>query len=78
MKIEIKEETIKTTTQCKKNFNCLSSEKHIFCKVESCVNGSVHFIKCLDEENCNYRSSFGNSLMCNCPTRKEIFNRYNI
>ena len=36
------------------------------------------FIKCKDEEHCNYRISFGySSYLCTCPVRHEIYRKYN-
>ena len=76
--MEINEELIKITTKCQNNFACLNDENH-FClsNVDDCINNKVHFVKCSDN-NCSYRLSFGYSFICNCPIRKEIFNKYNI
>ncbi len=74
--MDIDKEILKSTTKCEKDFSCLRDKKHIFCKVEFCINDEVHFIKCLNEEYCTYKMSFGESFICNCPTRKEIFNKY--
>ena len=76
MKYEIDEKILKETTDCKRKFKCLESEDHIYCRVKDCVEGKVHFIECLYEAPCEYKMVFGHSLVCNCPTRKEIYNRY--
>ncbi len=76
LQIKIKQETIKKTTKCKKNFACLSTHNQVCCKVEYRINGSVLFIYCTNKEHCNYKMILGNNHICNCPTRKEIFNRY--
>jgi hypothetical protein len=75
--MEINKELIKETTKCQKSFDCLNNDKHIFSKVENCVNNKIHFVKCSDY-SCSYLVSFGNSYVCSCPIRKEIFNKYNI
>ena len=75
--MEIDKELLEKTTDCNKDFACLNNDKHICCKVEHCVNNKVHFVKCLDNY-CSYRMSYGYSDICNCPIRKEIFNKYNI
>ncbi len=69
---------LQKTTQCIDNFECLKTENHICLKtkVTSCIGGKVHFINC-DEKLCNYKMSYGYSSICNCPTRKELFNKYN-
>ncbi len=74
--MDINKEILKRTTKCEKDFNCLKDEKHVYCKVERCVSDKVHFIQCLIDGYCIYRMSFGESFICNCPTRKEIFNKY--
>ncbi len=74
--IKIDENISKTATKCIKNLSCMSGSD--ICKVELCVDGKIHFIKCMNLEHCNYRISFGYSFVCNCPVRKELFNRYNI
>jgi len=78
MKIAVEEKIILETKHCEKNFDCLKMDKHIYCGVESCINNEVHLIKCIDNLDCSYKMSFGNAFICNCPTRKEIFNKYKI
>ena len=76
--MEVSKETLEKTTNCKKSFDCLYNDKHIFCKAENCVSNEVLFVKCLYEDACEYRIPFGQSFVCNCPIRKEIFNKYGI
>lgn len=79
MKFKIDKKILDATIHCKYNFECLQNENHLClnANVDSCVNDSVHFINC--NEPChNYKISFGNSNICFCPTRKEIFNKYNL
>ncbi len=73
--IKMNEDILKTATKCKKNLSCLSGTD--ICKVESCIEDKIHFIKCMNSEPCDYRISFGYSYVCICPVRKELFNRYN-
>ena len=69
-------EIIKETTECEKNFVCLSSKDHIYCEVEDCISNEIHFVKCKSNEYCSYKMFFGKSMICKCPTRKEIYNKY--
>jgi hypothetical protein len=82
MKFEIAEETIDRVTHCTKELNCLIDNEHRLCPlcpVERCVDGKVHFIKCLDTNECYYRNHFGIShYICTCPVRKEIYNKYQV
>ncbi len=74
--MEIDEKIIADTIRCEKNFKCLSGNMNVYCQVENCINNEVHFIKCINKLNCSYKMSFGDSFICTCPTRKEIFNKY--
>jgi len=80
MKFEIAEEIKNCAADCTKALNCLVDDEHALCSVERCVEGEVHFVKCLDENECNYRTSLGDGLfyICKCPVRKEIYNKYQI
>ena len=73
--MKIEEQIITKTTHCEKNFDCLKSDKHHCCKVKYCVNKEVHFINCANNINCSYKMIFGNSFICICPVRKEIYNK---
>ncbi len=76
--MEIDELILKETTRCSKDFSCLKNENDpcLTSKVSNSVNGKVIFISCI-EDKCNYDMRFGYSKICNCPVRKEIFNKYN-
>jgi len=76
--MEIDKNIISNTIKCEKNFDCLSANNHVYCKVESCINNKVHFINCVYNLNCSYKMSYGDTFICTCPTRKEIFNKYEI
>jgi hypothetical protein len=78
MKIEIDESIKALAKDCKTDFLCLISEDHTICKVKNCVEGKVHFIECKEHMDCSYKKSFGYGCYCNCPVRKEIFNKYKI
>ena len=78
MDIVINEETLSETTKCEKDYSCTKGKWGELCNVEDCVNGKVHFIKCANEEYCSYQHSFGYEPTCSCPTRQEIYNKYNV
>ncbi len=61
MKIEIDDKIKNEANKCAKDFDCLENEEHIYCQVESCVNGKAHFVKCLSGEVCTYKMPFGSS-----------------
>ena len=74
--LKINEKILENTLKCKKDFSCLSGKS--LCQVELNVGDKIYFVKCMSNEPCNYRISFGYSFVCLCPVRKELFNRYNI
>jgi len=76
MKIEICEEIIQQTTKCTKHFDCLTNSEHIYCQVRGCIQHKVHYVACLLDQYCAYQISYGEAFICRCPTRKEIYNRY--
>jgi hypothetical protein len=78
MGIKINDETKSSAILCKHEFACLSSTNHVLCKVNDCINEKVHFIECKDQNYCAYQKSCGYSHVCNCPARKETYNKYKI
>ena len=74
----VSEETITETKKCKKGFSCLPGQREDLCQVESCINGKVHFIKCLDKDPCPYQDTFGDGVICHCPIRKELYNKHGV
>ncbi len=73
---EIKSKILKATSKCTQNFGCLGNENHVCLgKVGNSIGSKVHFVNCI-ERRCLYQMSYGYSIICNCPTRKEIHNKY--
>jgi hypothetical protein len=77
MKWAIGDETRQCTMRCKKGFACLAGEREL-CAVEHCVDGVVHFIRCKNSVPCSYQLNFGDGVVCLCPIRKELYNRYKL
>lgn len=76
MTYEIDKKTVKLAKLCGKGVSCLKSERDDLCKVRLCIEGKIHFIECMNEEICAYQKDFGGSKYCDCPVRKEIYNKY--
>jgi hypothetical protein len=79
MKFKVDEEIKKQTTGCTLDYACLTAGEEFLCPATGPVVGSpsyVVFIKCDKGDTCIYRSRFGNSYVCRCPVRAEIFRRY--
>lgn len=75
--LEIDEKTRKGSFKCHRNFACLTNKGQTCCKIEEGRSGRVLFAKSLNKELCSYKMFLGSSLACNCPTRKEIYKKYN-
>ena len=75
---EISDEIKKLATKCENSIACTIQEKKELCKVESCVDNEVFFVKCLHEPFCPYKQTFGYSFFCTCPVRQEIFKKYKV
>jgi len=74
--IRISDQVQQSATDCTKGLSCLNNEKNDICKIDSCVNDNVHFVKDDNDRYCNYKKNFGSAFYCNCPVRKEIYNKY--
>ena len=70
---------VENETNCRDNFSCLSGDDTCFCEYERYIEGDsgVLFIK-PKYEDCDYKMSFGDSIICNCPARKEIYKNHKI
>jgi hypothetical protein len=77
MSLEIEKEVIDKTFHCKRNFECTKNTSNC-CTIDYCVNNEVHFLDNNEVKLCNYKIHFGNSSICSCPTRKEIYNKYGL
>jgi len=78
MDIVVSDESLRATRHCEKGFSCLKGETAGLCEIDLCIDRRAYFVKCLDGVHCSYRLSFGNSFTCTCPTRREIYDKYNI
>ncbi len=78
MPFAIDNNILRETTKCRNNFACLEGSKKCLNDVEQCINREVHFVNCKKMNSCDYLIPFGDTYVCNCPTRKEIYNRFRV
>jgi hypothetical protein len=76
MAYQISDGTRKQTTKCKFSFQCLNEKSRDVCSINYCVNPC--FLKTVKTGDCPYKMMFGDSYICNCPTRAELYKRYQI
>ena len=77
MKFSIDESILNATLKCKDSFACINGGKDCFCEAEQMVSDKVLFVKPNKNIACSYMKYFGDSLYCTCPTRMEIYRKYN-
>lgn len=75
--MEIDKDIILQTTECNLDFGCLKGKDHqcLDSIVEKSVGNDILFMDCRNI-NCNYKSRFAGIDVCNCPVRREIYNKY--
>ena len=78
MQFEICDALMAEAHACRRAHVCLRSHAKDLCRVEHCVDGKVHFVVCREHDTCAYQRSFGESVFCDCPVRKELFNKYRV
>jgi hypothetical protein len=79
MKYKIADNIIKQATRCDKNLVCLSGDGGPYCTVMDYMVGNEEeaaLIECPKESACPYRASFGETHICECPVRMEIYKIY--
>jgi len=77
--MEIDEKIIKETIHCKRNHECTKAANECFKingKLERLLDGKIHIVSC-NEIICHYKLNFGKYVICNCPTRKELYRKKN-
>ena len=77
MNISISERARNAAKRCKNKFACLK-DKNTCCEVDDCINDSILFVKSTYNASCPYQQLFGNEFICNCPVRKELYDKYRI
>ena len=74
--IEIDKAVLHNTTDCLYDFNCLSGDKTHLCDDVASNEEDIVEIKSNPPLACRYCISLGSASYCTCPTRVEIYNRY--
>lgn len=76
---QISEETRKLTAKCPFNIECMVNRNWDTCSIaRKLQNISLFIAKKCNKSNCPYSLSFGKTYLCQCPIRREIYQRYNI
>jgi len=79
MKFSITDDILRNAVKCNSNFSCLFGDEDCLCEVNDCSEEKVHFIVPGKKAGiCDYSMVFGYSFTCNCPVRKDIYNKYKV
>jgi len=65
-------------TLCLFSFQCLDEENRDICTVDRCLPGNAYFLETVKQKDCFYQIPFGDSHVCRCPVRAELYKRYRI
>lgn len=79
MEIVISDQILSETKECTRGFSCLKTvqdKDHKLCEVLDANGENVLFLKTKRIAECPYQISFGESLICTCPTRYGIHEKY--
>ena len=78
MDIKVSDKVRKAAKKCNKGFACLKENGKPVCTVDDCINDQILFVKVPNAEYCPFKQPFGNEFICNCPVRKELYDKYRI
>jgi hypothetical protein len=79
MAYQVSDKAKKQSTECSHNFTCLNNDIWNTCSVKRDLQGAFLVINTnKNKSTCPYCFSYGDLLYCTCPTRREIYHRYNI
>lgn len=78
MDLKINEYIKEATTRCEKGFSCLKGQKACLCEIEGSNGSHTVSIKTKSNNSCKYLLHLGASTYCLCPTRNEIYNKYQL
>jgi hypothetical protein len=76
---EVSKETLDRTVRCPDGMKCLEEGSCPICQAERLVRGNGVFVKPGGPAwPCTYRMNFGGGVICHCPVRFELLDRYGV
>ena len=76
---QISNEIITKTTRCRNNFKCLTDGGFDLCPIDGQIMEGYCFIRMVNHtNNCNYHISFGDTHICSCPVRNELYKHFKV
>ena len=78
MELFVNNEIKQSAELCQDKYGCLTGQKKTICKVISTVNNNEMYVICQNNNACKYRHQVNERILCTCPVRLEIYNKYKI
>ncbi|MCF7817402.1 MAG: hypothetical protein K9M54_05925 [Kiritimatiellales bacterium] len=78
MKKNVNPATVENAVQCPHNHACLSKEGKPCCTIAETINNKVFFTHSKKPTACPCQMAFGNSFLCTCPVRHELYLKHRI
>ncbi|MHC4217054.1 MAG: hypothetical protein ACYSU7_01230 [Planctomycetota bacterium] len=78
LKLYVSNDARQATRKCPRHLGCLTERNGDLCKVSCCVDGAMLFVTCEHEGPCPYKHDVWERVLCTCPVRREVYNRYKI
>lgn len=78
MKYKIAAEVVQDADKCNLDYSCLNGDKECLCDVNKAIDDKIVLVVPRNNDPCDYLMSFGNSYICNCPVRLELFRSYRV
>lgn len=76
--LKIDKAILHKTMDCIYNFTCLTGDKTCLCDVVDSNEEDIVELKTKPSISCKYCVSLESSCYCTCPTRVDLYHRYNI
>lgn len=78
MTFHINDETKLAAHRCNFKYSCLLNSNWKPCKVIGVFDNEEYFVFCENEVKCNFQSDYEERVLCTCPVRKEIYDKYKV
>ena len=76
--LKVDKAVLHKTTDCIYNFTCLTGDETCRCNVVASNDEDIVEIKTKPSIPCKYCVSLESASYCTCPTRVEVYHRYNM
>jgi DNA-binding Lrp family transcriptional regulator len=72
----VEKRVLESADRCVHGHACLSDPNVALCRILAYVDTSPPFVGCLEQHACPYKEERDGRMICTCPVRRRIFQRY--